>query len=156
MGRHHELKMIDTATHCSLREPAERDITMIASLLRGDKALRRGSVVVWRMVVDSPSADKIAQWRSNLHLTEQARADRFCFTTDRQTFIAAHALKRALLAHFGNWPAANWRFVQGHGESRRSPQYWRDLACALIFPIHECKSPARLASITIRRRHRIL
>jgi hypothetical protein len=41
-----------------------------------------------------------------LDAEELARADRYRFVSDRDTFTAAHALARAM-------PTATWRYVEG-------------------------------------------
>ncbi|HEY2445104.1 MAG TPA: hypothetical protein VGI20_05135, partial [Rhizomicrobium sp.] len=56
--------------------------------------LLEGSVVVWWMNVDKLDDEMLARWRGILENTEQVRADRFHFAQDRDTFVAAHALKR--------------------------------------------------------------
>jgi 4'-phosphopantetheinyl transferase len=65
------------------------------------------------MVVDTVGADILARWRRILEDAEQARADRFHFARDRDTFIAAHALKRNLLSWAGDLPPSAWRFITG-------------------------------------------
>jgi 4'-phosphopantetheinyl transferase len=75
--------------------------------------LSPGDAVVWWMPVAVPPAAVVARWRTCLDGSEQARADRFHFAEDRNAYIAAHALTRALLVWAGGLPAADWRFVQG-------------------------------------------
>ena len=42
---------------------------------------------------------------------ERHRAAGFFLDTDRRDFIAAHALIRSMLAFYGTFPAAQWRFI---------------------------------------------
>lgn len=85
--------------------------------------LHPDAIVVWWMTVASPCQATLARWRANLESAEQARADRFRDAADRETWTAAHALKRALLASATAVPAAAWRFVAGvHGKPAIDPQ----------------------------------
>jgi 4'-phosphopantetheinyl transferase len=70
-----------------------------------------GEIAVWWMELDAPPADVMVQWRSCLDAAEQARADRFHFEGDRETYTAAHWLVRNALASVGGMPPADWRFV---------------------------------------------
>lgn len=65
------------------------------------------------MDVDALDARISARWRGMLDHVEQARADRFRFARDCDTFVAAHALKRCLLSLVGDLPPSAWRFVAG-------------------------------------------
>jgi len=78
-----------------------------------DHAIARGSMIVWWMTIDTVGADALAQWRKILESAEQVRADRFHFARDRDTSIAAHALKRKLLSWAGDLPPSDWRFIVG-------------------------------------------
>jgi 4'-phosphopantetheinyl transferase len=73
--------------------------------------LTEGAVTVWSMALASPPHDAVARWLAVLDDDERARADRFRFTADREIYIAAHALTRALLAAVGGLPAPAWRFA---------------------------------------------
>ncbi len=55
----------------------------------------------------------LPRWLSMLDSDEAARADRFHFAHDRETFIAAHALARAMLSEAAGLPTAAWRYVYG-------------------------------------------
>jgi 4'-phosphopantetheinyl transferase len=77
-------------------------------------SLTPDTVVVWWMLVDGIDCEVVARWRKSLDVIEQARADRFHFTEDGNTYIAAHALNRALLAWAGGLPASAWRFITAH------------------------------------------
>lgn len=70
------------------------------------------SVTVWTMQVGAPSEAALARWQSVLDQKETAQAARFRFDKDRHTYIAAHALLRALLENLGGRPAASWQFVE--------------------------------------------
>jgi len=72
-----------------------------------------GEVVVRWMELGSPSAATLARWWTVLDAAERARAGRFHFERDRVTYVAAHAMTRALLAGVGDLSAHEWRFVAG-------------------------------------------
>jgi 4'-phosphopantetheinyl transferase len=55
----------------------------------------------------------LPRWRAMLGRDEVARADQFLFADDRNTFIAAHALARAMLTEVTGLPIVNWRYVTG-------------------------------------------
>jgi 4'-phosphopantetheinyl transferase len=67
-------------------------------------------VTVWTMQVGTPSPAVLARWQAILDAEEKAQAARFRSDTDRHTYIAAHALTRALLAFVGGQPASSWQF----------------------------------------------
>jgi len=77
-----------------------------------DNVLHDG-VLFWWMAVASPAAEAVARWYTTLDEGERRRADRFHFAVDRETYIAAHALTRALLAHVEALPPPGWRFGVG-------------------------------------------
>jgi 4'-phosphopantetheinyl transferase len=56
-------------------------------------------------------ASHLARWRTMLDEEERARADRFLFAADRDTFTAAHALARAVLSQATGHPTAFWRYA---------------------------------------------
>jgi 4'-phosphopantetheinyl transferase len=70
-----------------------------------------GAVKVWWMELGSPEETVIAQWLECLDATERARAGRFHFSIDRQTYIAAHWLLRQGLSSIDGLPPADWRFI---------------------------------------------
>jgi 4'-phosphopantetheinyl transferase len=93
-------------------------------------ALTTGSVVVWWMAVRSPAADTVRHWHASLDKREQDQADRFYFAVDREVYIAAHALTRALLANIGGLTASAWRFVAGpFGKPKIDPGLGRSQLC---------------------------
>jgi 4'-phosphopantetheinyl transferase len=75
------------------------------------KVLGDCEAALWWMAVESPPAATVARWFAMLDEHERARADRFHFAADRDIYIAAHALTRALLTHVHALPAPAWRFV---------------------------------------------
>jgi 4'-phosphopantetheinyl transferase len=70
------------------------------------------TVTVWTMQVGAPSAAALSRWHAVLDSREVAQAARFRADKDRDLYIAAHALTRALLAHIGEKPAAAWQFAE--------------------------------------------
>src|ERR1700733_10875676 len=62
-----------------------------------------------------PDFAATAALRSLLDASEQARADRFRFAADRDCYIAAHALLRALLSKVSGIAAEDWRFQTAAG-----------------------------------------
>jgi 4'-phosphopantetheinyl transferase len=109
--------------------------------MSAELASHGSAVAVWWMPLASLPGDVLARWCGVLNEEERARADRFRFAEDRATYIAAHALTRALLAAVGQLPAAEWRFVAGtngkpeidavHGQPRLrfSLSHTRGLVC---------------------------
>ncbi len=82
-----------------------------------------GAVVRW-MHCDTMPAARLAVWRQLLNAEEIARADRFYFAPDRETFIVAHALTRSLLSCFACVPPEAWCFVAGpHGRPALDPAF---------------------------------
>jgi 4'-phosphopantetheinyl transferase len=70
------------------------------------------TVTVWTMQVDAPSAAALSRWHALLDSREVAQAARFHADKDRNLYVAAHSLTRALLAHIGEKPAAAWQFAE--------------------------------------------
>lgn len=66
--------------------------------------------MLWWMAIKSPSEETFTRWYVTLDEGEKARADRFGFSVDRETYVAAHALTRGLLTHVDGLAAAAWRF----------------------------------------------
>lgn len=63
--------------------------------------------------VEASDAVHLSRWRGMLDGKELARADRFHFASDRDTFTAAHALVRTMLSDATGLPTATWRYVTG-------------------------------------------
>jgi 4'-phosphopantetheinyl transferase len=64
----------------------------------------------------------LGRWRGLLDEHERERADRLRFTADREAFIAAHALLRAMLGDAAGQRPAEWRFVTDPlGKPRLAP-----------------------------------
>jgi hypothetical protein len=63
--------------------------------------------------VEASDAVRLSRWRGMLDAEELARADRFHFASDRDTFTAAHALARTMLSDATGLPIATWRYVTG-------------------------------------------
>ncbi|HEU5432554.1 MAG TPA: 4'-phosphopantetheinyl transferase superfamily protein [Thermomicrobiales bacterium] len=75
--------------------------------------LDEGDVHVWRASLSAPSPALAAP----LAADERARADRFRFPVDRDRFIAARGILRALLARYLDRDPADLRFTYGpHGK----------------------------------------
>jgi 4'-phosphopantetheinyl transferase len=55
----------------------------------------------------------LSRWCAMLDADELARADRYRFASDRDTFIAAHALVRAMLSDATGLSTDTWRYVEG-------------------------------------------
>jgi 4'-phosphopantetheinyl transferase len=68
--------------------------------------------VRWLPVAAS-DGDHLSRWRGMLDAEELARADRYHFVSDRDTFTAAHALTRVMLSDATGLPTATWRYVTG-------------------------------------------
>ncbi len=67
--------------------------------------------------LDGDTTAFLPRWRAMLNAEEIQRADRFVFQPDRDTFIAAHALARAMLSEATGAAPASWQFVKGrHGK----------------------------------------
>jgi 4'-phosphopantetheinyl transferase len=71
--------------------------------------------MLWWAIVDAPPADVVARWLATLDERERVQAGRFRIAADRDTYIAAHALTRALLSHVERRPPGAWRFVAARG-----------------------------------------
>jgi len=78
--------------------------------------VKRPVTLWWLDVASISDADWPALERL-LQTEEIERARRFHFERDRQSYIAAHALNRALLSHWTGHEASSWRFTVGdHGK----------------------------------------
>jgi 4'-phosphopantetheinyl transferase len=66
--------------------------------------------VRWLAVPEDASHQ--SRWRAMLDDEELARADRFLFAEDRNTFTAAHALARAVLSEATGHPTGFWRYAK--------------------------------------------
>jgi 4'-phosphopantetheinyl transferase len=63
--------------------------------------LGSNAVHVWRVSLDQ-SPSQIAFFQNNLDDDERSRADRFCFSRDRERFIVARGILRAILGRYSN------------------------------------------------------
>ena len=69
-------------------------------------ALAEDEVQLWRVDLESLRAEE-SRWRNVLSTDERARADRFHFLRDRQSFTASRAILRIILAsHLATEPNA--------------------------------------------------
>jgi 4'-phosphopantetheinyl transferase len=88
------------------------------------------TVQLWWMAIDAIETGVADRRLANLDVAEQARADRFHFACDREAYVGAHALKRRMLASFGNLPDPAWRFVVGpYGKPEIDPAQNRERLC---------------------------
>jgi 4'-phosphopantetheinyl transferase len=78
-----------------------------------NRALDAGTVRVRWLSLTGCSETDILRWRTMLDAAEVARADRLHFPADREAFIAAHALMRAMLSEATDLPPSSWRYVVG-------------------------------------------
>ena len=72
------------------------------------------AALVWTMQVGFVDADILARWQGVLGPDEIACAARCFSAAHRKTYIAAHALMRALLEAIGGMPARDWQFRTGN------------------------------------------
>jgi 4'-phosphopantetheinyl transferase len=85
-----------------------------ASVIRADAtAPRRGAVRLRWIRPDAADAGHRAAWQAVLSAEERDRAARFRFDADRDAFMAAHALLRAMLSERAEVAPETWRFVAG-------------------------------------------
>jgi 4'-phosphopantetheinyl transferase len=68
------------------------------------------AALIWVMQVDFVDADILARWQGVLGPDEIACSARCFSAAHRKTYIAAHALMRALLEAIGGRPARDWQF----------------------------------------------
>ncbi len=84
------------------------------------------------MEVGSPSDEVVARWRRMLGPDETAQADRRRIPAARASYIAAHALTRALLSHAGSVAPSAWRFAMGElGKPEIDPSHRSNLRFSL-------------------------
>lgn len=106
-------------------------------------------VAVRWLAVEDIAADQWVRLEALLDEAEVARSKRFAFERDRQTYIAAHALGRALLSSWAGGPPQAWRFAVGdHGKPevvvpegaarlRLNLSHTRGLAAAVLAEEHD-------------------
>lgn len=95
-----------------------------------DLTLTREAVHVWRATLDVPAGVRRRLHRT-LDAAERDRAGRFRFAPDRQRFVVARGVLRALLARYRGGDPARIRFQYGaHGKPALAPE---DGADALRF-----------------------
>ncbi|MGK7869579.1 4'-phosphopantetheinyl transferase family protein [Falsiroseomonas sp. E2-1-a20] len=75
--------------------------------------MRRGAVRLRWVAPEDAEAATLATWHATLDAAERAKAARFHFARDRDAYIAAHALARAMLSDVAPLPPNAWRFVSG-------------------------------------------
>jgi 4'-phosphopantetheinyl transferase len=63
--------------------------------------------------LEASDAIHLSRWRGMLDAEELARADRYHFVSDRDSFTAAHALARAMLSDATGLPTTTLRYVKG-------------------------------------------
>lgn len=71
------------------------------------------AVVVLSLTLDPVSAAESVEWYASLNPAERQRAESFYFESDRQAYVAAHALLRHALSAALPCDPADWRFVTG-------------------------------------------
>lgn len=82
----------------------------------------RTHTVQLRWLSSEPDPAHVARWYVMLDPEERARADRFRFTPDRHSFIAAHALLRSMLSDATGRATRTWRFVtSAYGKPALAP-----------------------------------
>jgi 4'-phosphopantetheinyl transferase len=81
------------------------------------------AIVVLRWMTLEPEFDAAGLWPL-LDADEQARAGRFRFKVDRDSFVAAHALLRVMLSREAGTAPQAWRFmVTRHGKPEIHPSH---------------------------------
>jgi 4'-phosphopantetheinyl transferase len=95
--------------------PTDQDAEMIWQLPSADLSLPRHEVHVWRALLDQPQS--LNAFLASLAPDEQERAARFLFQKDRERFIAARGLLRAILSRYLNLRPDDLYFGYGaHGK----------------------------------------
>jgi 4'-phosphopantetheinyl transferase len=110
--------------------------------------MAKDEVVVWWLRTDD-TGKNCSQLEALLDDTERARAARFHFQHDRSSYIAAHALGRALLSTYAGGDPTGWQFATGdHGKPevisthsgprlRLNLSHTRGLAAAVLTMDHD-------------------
>ena len=75
--------------------------------------LNAGAVSVRWLSLEAADAAHLSRWRDMLDDGELQRANSHYFARDRETFIAAHALTRAMLSAATGKPTSAWRYAEG-------------------------------------------
>jgi 4'-phosphopantetheinyl transferase len=95
------------------------------------------------LATEPPDPACLHRWREMLDPHERARSDRYRFASDRNAFIAAHALLRAMLSGATGLPPPAWRFVtDGLGKPALAPAF---SAAGLRFSISHSRGWAACA-----------
>lgn len=82
-------------------------------------------VAVWWLAADGVEAGQWAALAAGLSASERERAARFHFERDRHSYVAAHALGRALLAAWTGIAGPRWCFHTGaHGKPEVASPDW--------------------------------
>jgi 4'-phosphopantetheinyl transferase len=71
------------------------------------------TVSVRWLSLEAADAGHLSRWRRMLDDSELRRANSYNFAPDRETFITAHALTRAMLSSATGKPTTAWRYVGG-------------------------------------------
>jgi 4'-phosphopantetheinyl transferase len=79
--------------------------------MAAEPALAADEIAVWWMPTAAVLPAHLQRWLGLFDDQERDRAARFFLDADRRDFIAAHALLRSMLAFYGTFPAARWRFI---------------------------------------------
>jgi 4'-phosphopantetheinyl transferase len=85
----------------------------LSSVPTAPEPLDSDTVRVRWLPVEASNAVHVPRWRRMLGAEELARADRYQFVSDRDTFTAAHALARRMLSDATGLPTTTWRYVTG-------------------------------------------
>jgi 4'-phosphopantetheinyl transferase len=89
-------------------------------------SLDAGAVHVWRVSLDE-SPSQLASFRNTLDDGERSRADRFYFSRDRERFIVARGVLRALLGRYLNRSPESLTFTCSiHGKPALASEYGED------------------------------
>ena len=86
-----------------------------------------GIAAIWWLDMATVPKQRWVAWNTVLDPEEQARAARFVRDSDRQQYIAAHALLRGMLHRHGGMDPRSWRVVTGnHGKPSLHPDHGLD------------------------------